>query len=375
MRSLAPKTDFLNLDTVVHLAAGGQTPCLRDQLTAVERFVRAKGTGGPGRALNTETRQRAAERAAALLGCEPDDVGFPSSVAQGVSLLVESLDWRAGDNVVMEAWEFPSLLYPWLGLRERGVEVRLLRPEGWQAPLDRVRQAVSERTRVLAISHVSYLTGERHDLAAYAGLARQAGALLVVDASHALGAVPVQAPHADFLFSCCYKWVLGVQGVAIAFWNRARQPGWRPRQVGWHSVEPQEEPLARGGGFTAASTGLAFEPGNPTFVGLYLLEQALAYLARFEPVAIERHVLALSGELRSRLAALGLPLMTPAEPERRAGNICFASERAHEVRRALEAEGVLVSGEDGRVRISTHLYNDLDDVRRGVEALARALKL
>ena len=140
---------------------------------------------------------------------------------------------------MVEAWEFPSLINPWLAQRERGVEIRVLEPEGWRAPLEQVRDAVDDRTRVLALSHVSYLTGERHDLAAYSKIARDTGALFVVDSSHALGAVPVLAPLADFVFSCCYKWVLGIQGTAIAYWNRSRVPDWRPRMTGWHSVSPR----------------------------------------------------------------------------------------------------------------------------------------
>ncbi len=371
MQSLVPKSDFLNLDSVVHLAAGGQTPSLKSHLAALERFATAKGTGLRGQAQNQETRARVAQRVARLIGCQWDDVGFPSSVAHGVALVAESLDWRPGDNVVLEAWEFPSLLYPWLPLRERGVEVRLLQPENWQVPLERVRAAVDARTRVLALSHVSYLTGERRDLAAYAAIARAAGALFVVDASHSLGVVPVYAPHADFLFSCCYKWLLGTQGVAVAYWNRARLPRWRPRTAGWHSAEPRP-PLDQGD-LQLADTGVVFEPGNPNFVGLYVLDNALDYLLAVGDAAIERHVLALSGEVRRRLAALGVPLMTPEAPERRAGNIAFSAANAAEIRKALEAQGVLVTGEDGRVRISVHLYNDLEDVERGLAALAGVL--
>lgn len=373
MNSLAPKSDFLNLEGVTHLAAGGQTPPLRVHQAALERFLHAKGTGMRGHALNLETRARAADRVAQLIGCQADDVGFSSSVAHAVTLIAESMDWQPGDNVVMEQWEFPSLLNPWLALRERGVEVRLLQPEGWRAPLERVRAEVDERTRVLALSQVSYLTGERHDLEAYASIAHDAGAILLVDSSHALGAVSIPSEHADFVVSCCYKWVLGVQGVAVTYWNRRRLPEWRPRSTGWHS-SPSIMPLERGRANDALATGIVFEPGNPSFAGIYLLDSSLEYLLSYGIEAIERHVVALNGELRWRVAELGLPVMTPEEPAQRAGNVSFSADDAPRIRAALEAEGVLVTGEDGRVRISTHLYNDLADVERGVEVLAKVVK-
>ena len=371
--SLVAKSDFLGLDERIHLAGGGQTPNLASHVEVLRHFALTKGTGLKGQAENEMVRARAATRCAALLGCTPDDIGFPSSVAQAVGLLADSLDWRSGDNVVLEAWEFPSLINPWLVQRERGVEIRVLEPEERRASLERVRAAVDERTRVIALSHVSYLTGERHDLAAYSAIAREVGALLVVDSSHALGAVPVQAPLADFLFSCCYKWVLGIQGTAIAYWNRERLPDWRPRMTGWHSVTPRS-PSQRRHGPDPLPDGRAFEPGNPTYAGIFVLDNALEYLSRQSSESIEQHDLELSGQVRNGLLDLGLDVTTPENPGERAGNLCFATTKAPAIRQAMEASNVLVTGEDERVRISTHIYNDSDDVSQGLELLAEVLK-
>jgi cysteine desulfurase / selenocysteine lyase len=246
-------------------------------------------------------------------------------------------------------------------------------PKGWQAPLARFAEAVDARTRVVAVSHVSYLTGERHDLEAYAALARKAGALFVVDASHALGSVRVDASIADVLFGCCYKFLLGVHGVAIASWNRQRLPDWRPRLTGWHSVEwrpPLEEP----GEVHAKSTGQAFEPGNPAYGALHVLDASLDYLSALGMEAIEAHTLRMSGQLRARLAALGLPIMTPESASARAGSIAFAHEDPQALREALEAARVLVTGELGRVRASVHVYTGAEDLATAVEAIAAATR-
>ncbi len=360
--------DFLHLDGVTHLASGGQSPVLTRHLPALERYARAKGRGLAGQRVNEETRARAAVKVATLIGADADDIGFPSSVAHGVSLLADSLDWRPGDNVVLEGWEFPSLMLPWLAQARHGVEVRCVPPTGWQAPLERFAEAVDARTRVVALSHVSYLTGERHDLEAYAAVARRVGALFVVDASHALGSVRVHAPVADFLFGCCYKFLFGTHGAAIAYWNRARVPAWRPRLAGWHSVErrpacetpPQVHALA---------TGQAFEPGNPAYGALHTLDGALDYVLDRGIDVIEDHTLALSGELRERLVGLGLPVMTPALAATRAASIAFESPHPERLRAALEADRVLVTGELGRVRASVALFNTTSDVERAVRAI------
>jgi cysteine desulfurase / selenocysteine lyase len=365
------KTGFLGLDGLVHLAAGGQSPSLASHPAALERYARAKGTGLVGQRTNVAVRARVAAKVAALVGAEPDDIGFPSSVAHGVSLVADAVDWRSGDNVVMERWEFPSLMNPFLAQRRRGVEVRTVGPEPgtWRAPLARFAEAVDARTRVVALSHVSFLTGERHELEAYAALARRVGALFVVDASHALGSVRVEAPVADVLVGCCYKFLLGIHGVAVAYWNRQRMPEWRPALTGWHSTE-WRPPFEPPGDVQALETGQVFEPGNPAYPALFVLDESLDYLSAIGMDAIEAHTLAMSGTLRARLVDLGVPVMTPAPARERAGSIAFAAVDPQGIRSRLEDAGVLVTGELGRIRASVHLYTSADDLDAAMAAIA-----
>lgn len=371
---LAPVSDFLHLDRLTHLAGGGQTPPLVSAAAALQRYVHAKGAGLAGQRQNDEMRTRVAGKVAALLGAHPDDIGFPSSVAHGVSLVADAIDWRPGDNVVMERWEFPSLINPFLAQRRHGVEVRTVAPEPgtMRAPLARFADALDSRTRVVALSHVSFLTGERHDLEAYAALARKAGALFVVDASHAIGSVAVHAPQADVLVACCYKYLLGVHGAAIAYWNRRRLPDFRPALTGWHSTE-WRPPFEAPGQIEVKGTGQAFEPGNPAYGPLSVLDESLDYLAARGMHAIEAHTLAMSGQLRERLVALGLPVTTPAPAAERAGSIAFTSGDAPAIRARLEDAGVLVTGELGRVRASVHVYTREADLERLAGALPAAM--
>jgi selenocysteine lyase/cysteine desulfurase len=108
--------------------------------------------------------------------------------------------------------------------RRSGVTLRQARGTG----PDRFAGCVDARTRAIGVSYVSYLTGERHDLSALRALADSVGALLVVDFTQAAGYLPLEATLTDFAFSACYKWLLGVTGVAVAYWNRVRQPGGLP---------------------------------------------------------------------------------------------------------------------------------------------------
>jgi cysteine desulfurase/selenocysteine lyase len=367
MPGLLPRTAFVGIDNVAHLATGGESPPLRTHLDAATRFLLDKGDGMPGRERFMVVAARVRQHLAELLHGEAREVSFLAHASQGLHAAGEGIDWRPGDNVVVEQTEFPSVLHVWQRLRDRGVEVRAVGDEP-VVPEATVRAAVDARTRVIAVSLVSYLTGHRHDLRALRVMADRVGARLVTDVSHAMGVVPVDASLADVAVSCCYKWVLGTHGVGVFYVNRRRWPDLGPSWVGWHAVERDGDWRDRTG-YRFVDDGRRFEAGNPSFISLYILDSGLNALRSVSPAAVEAHVLALGGELRSGLVKLGLPVLTPEAPEARAGNIVFAVDDAEGVERALRAQGILVWAGDGRVRLSVHLFNDEADVARALAAL------
>ena len=368
MPGLIPKTAFIGIDHVAHLATGGEAPVLRANLEAATRFLLDKGDGMPGRERFFTTADRTRAALAARLGGRPEDVAFLASASEGLHVASEGIDWRPGDNVVVGQSEFPSVLLAWQRLRPRGVEVRAVGREA-VVTHDEIAAAVDRRTRVIAVSHVGYLTGARHDLRRLRGLADRTGARLVVDASHALGVVPVDGTLCDVVVACCYKWLLAVHGVGVFYVNSRRWPGLAAPWVGWHSTH-REEDWRRRTDYRLREDGARFEPGNPPFLPVYVLDSALRTLDGLDPRAVEAHVLALGGTLRAGLVKLGLAVPTPEAPEERAGNIVFSTDHWAAVERALREAGVLVWAGDGRVRLSVHAYNDEADVARALGALA-----
>ena len=190
----------------------------------------------------------------------------------------------------------------------------------------------------------------------------------MVDASHALGVVPVDGTLCDVVVACCYKWLLAVHGVGVFYVNRRRWPELEAPWVGWHSTHRDDDWRQRTD-YRFREDGSRFEAGNPPFLPVYVLESGLRTLDSLDPRVVEAHVLALGGSLRSGLVKLGLPVLTPEAPEERAGNIVFATDRSLDVERALRDAGVLVWAGDGRVRLSVHAYNDEADVARALAVL------
>lgn len=367
MGGLIPKSAFVGIEHVAHLAAGGEAPVLRSHLQAATQFLLDKGDGMPGRERFMAVTARTRAALARLLGGRPEEVALLQSASEGLFVASAGIDWRPGDNVVVAQSEFPSVLHAWQRLAPRGVEVRAVGREP-VVSADQMADAVDARTRVVAASLVSYLTGARHDLAVLRAIADRVGARLVVDASHALGVVPVRGELCDAVVSCCYKWLLGVHGVGVFHVNTRRWPDLAPPWVGWHAVLDEPD-WRRRTGYRLRPTAERFEAGNPSFVSVYLLDNALRTLGELDPAAIEAHVLVLGGELRDGLVKLGLPVLTPEPAPTRAGNIVFATDRAEEIERGLRQAGVIAWAGDGRVRLSVHAYNDAADVARALRVL------
>ena len=366
MDPLFDPADFRLPPGIAHVCAGGETAFLHRHDAALLAYARDKSLGEPGRHAQEAAVLRARDAVAAAWGVARDDIGVCAHVAEGVSLVVESIDWREGDNLVVDPDEYPSVVAPAALHRHPRIDIRFAR----MADPDAVAAAVDARTRLIGVSQVSYLTGERIDLAPLRAIADRVGALLVVDHTQAAGYLEIRPQLADFAFAATYKWLLGMTGTAIAYWNRARQPGWSPATAGWHNLAGgTARPDWQGGAVALVPDAMRFSRGNPAHASVYVLGSALDYLAGFGTAALTRHVQGLTTALLARLAAAGIATTTPADPTRHGASVCIARPDAAALCRALHERGVWAWNGRGRVRFSFHGYNGMEDVERIMRAL------
>ena len=165
----------------------------------------------------------------------------------------------------------------------------------------------------------------------------------------------------------------GHDGVAVACWNRARQPGWMPGSAGWHSLASGARP-EYGGALALRDDGMRFTRGNPAHGAVYVLGSALEYLATVPVSAMQAHVQGLTADMLGRLAAAGIASTTPADPARHRASVCIATPRAQAVVDAMNRDGVYAWNGRGRVRFSFHGYNGSADVERAFQALRAAME-
>lgn len=358
---LFPKADFSGLDDIIHLAAGGETPFLRSHQDAYARFVQDKNDGMPGRGAFFATRARCAQRVASLLHGDAADVAFVGSSSAGMTSIVGAYDWQQGDEVITVDDEYPSGRYLFRWLERLGVSfVAPAYDPDPEIEAARICAAITPRTRLIYISHVSTRTGRRLPLDQIVRTAHAHGAQILLDATHSLGVVDVDAREIDFVVCSGYKWLLGTH-LGIVYWNRRLVPAFEP-PPGWRSATPDTDPRA----YHLHADAARIEVGNPNFLDVYILENALAYRAHVAPAALEAYVLAQGGRLWEACAAAGLQLLTPWAAQHRAGNICIQHADPARVVTAARAAGFVIWGDADlqRVRLSIHGYvtpADVDD--------------
>ena len=293
-----------------------------------------------------------------------------SNSSEAISMIAVSLDLKPGDNIVINTLEFPSGVLPWLVHQAHGVEVRVVQHRDWEVSIEDIMSQVDESTRLVMTSHVSYLSGARLDCKALYQRLQQTNALLLLDVTQALGAVPVDMSHADFVVCSSYKWLLGTHGAGILAINPQRTKDFASRPIGWRSVADMLHPR-RYETFTRHPDARAFELGYPSYPTIYALNFSTNLILNTGTDKVETYILELGSTLIDALKQNGYAVMTPREPKRRAGNLAFVCAEGERVAQALREEGVFVWGGDGRVRASVHAFNDQADVSKFVTALRK----
>src|ERR1700694_2804567 len=191
--------------------------------------------------LRAQVRTRIAE----LLSVGPESITFTKNTTAGLGLVAAGLDWETGDNIVGVDREFPANIYPWMGLKRKGVDLRLYRSAQGRIDVKALVRLCDQRTRVLAISAVQFWSGFRTDLAALGAALKGRDVLLVVDAIQAVGAMrlDLSAAPVDFLCAGAQKWLLGPIGVGFAYVGPRMLERLTPVTIGTASVGRAQEYL------------------------------------------------------------------------------------------------------------------------------------
>lgn len=372
----------------VYLNHAAVSPLARHSYEAMEELARDQRDWGAvhWRAWLGHYR-RLREDAARLLGATPGEIAILKNTSEGISFVAEGLDWKPGENVVTTDMEFPSNFVAWKRLERRGVECRQIANRDGRFGVEDVEAMIDAKTRVVALSSVSFHNGFRPDLEAIGELCASRGVLLSVDAIQSLGALALDVKRCriSFLSADGHKWLMGPEGLALFYASEEARERLTPLESGWMSIARDATSVGRTTELHADAR--RFEAGAINTAGVCGLDASIAFINRTGIDEIEREVVRLARLLAEKLEALGFAVRTPAPlrsgivsvtpPEaidlvsvRRALRPGGAEEPAGDVPAVqllhawLETNGVICSARMGMLRFSPHFYNDDAEIER-----------
>jgi len=300
------------------------------------------------------------ERVARFIGAQADEIAFVTNTSDGMNILA---DLVASDGPVLsDELEFPTVTLPFV---HRGAQMQFVPAIEGELRLEMFDEIHAPRAATIVVSHVQFSNGFRLDPEQLGGLKGRRSLLMC--GSQSLGAfeIDVTSMQIDGFACAGHKWLLAGYGAGFVYVSRELLKR-APRVMGWRSVK---DPFAfnnrAGHPVTAARR---YELGCPSFPSIFALGAAISYLDGIGRDRIQSRVLQLNTVLTSALRHEGFEVLSPLGSGR-SGQTLVAMDNPGGITEYLRGKGVMVTQKPEGIRVSTHFYNNDDDIEKFVTAL------
>lgn len=362
-----------------YLNSAAQHPMNRMARQAADRYLDYKKFSAPASYPFAEIRQRVRENYAKLINADVDEICFVGSTTVGENLILQALGIPGTPGrIVTDELHFVGSLPTYTELAKQGMDVVTIRAaEDGSIDLEKYEQAITDETRLVAISHVSMLNGFQHSLKELCELAHAKGALVYADTVQSVGNTPldVRDSGVDFTSAAGYKWLMGDMGLGLMSVRKDRLSSLRRPWYGSGQLARREHfgfPNPGGNGqvteyeYHDSALGF-FAMGTTSNIVAAELDASLQYMLAVGVDRIQAYRQPLIDHLQDELTRLGYPTITP----RGSGSAIasFRHDDAAGLRKRLSAEKITIMVADHYFRVALSVFNDANDVERLVRAL------
>lgn len=372
VRSALPileETAYFNTGTIGVMAR----PVLDAYLASIEKF---QSRGWVMWYDMIEAGEQGRARLAAQIGASPAEMTLTRNATDGANLVAAGIEWRDGDEVVISDQEHPAMLFPWSYQAQLGrIKLRTFRVEfDPSETLANLREQVSDRTRVVAVNHVTSPYGVRLPVREMCELARDAGALSLIDGAQSFGKIKIAVDDlgCDFFTGNCHKWLGGPNGTGFLYSRRPAVEQLRPCHVGAGSGQ-----IVDGETLDLYPDGRRFEFATRSEASYAVVASALDWFDRLGWDEIEFRTKTLVRYLKDRLSETkGVRLCSPVEWEWSSGLTTFSlgdfdhSEFLAELKREWRVWPRTLEGER-EIRVSVAYFNTAEEIDRLIAGVER----
>lgn len=338
---------------------------------ALQSYIRDREERGTDWNYWVERNESVRSAVATFLGAEPDEIAITTSASASINSVASAMNFTGSRNkVVISDFEFPTNAQIWYAQELRGAQVVRVRERDGYIPVEDFVSAIDEETLIVAITQICFRNGARLDIPAIAEVARQKGAMFLMDGYQGLGTIAfdVRAIGVDFVVGGMLKYLLGTAGIGFLYVRDSLIENLVPTVTGWFA---QSDIFAMDNtAYHPSPTARRFETGTPPVPNCYAAEAGLKILEDIGLPAIEHRIGELTASIIAEAKNAGYTLAVPDDPGRHGPLITLRSHDENALVEILDNQGIITSSRSGNLRISPHFYNNEDDI----DFLFRALR-
>lgn len=311
---------------------------------------------------------------AGLIGASKGEVGIGMNTTFGLNIAAFGLPLEPGDEVLISDIEFPALAYTWrAAAEERKLNLRFVKSTDRHFNITNFEQALTSKTRVLALSFVQYFNGYKNDLAAISEICKKNDIFFVVDGIQGMGVEPINVKGLgiDIFSSGCQKWMLGPQGCGFFYLgdeirDRLKHPfmGWLGADWGMNFTDLFKYELPY------FDTARRFEMGYYAALNILGMKAAVKMFQDLGIENIQRHNHALIDRLAAYISRNSFySIASIMEPEHRSSIFAFQCGPLDDLYQKLQKNRIILAKREGAIRVSVHLFNNEEDIDRLIAVL------